>query len=74
MSEMNQFALEPRAEPVFLFENLEYALIAGNCFPTNLTLNFIAGRHAPLSQALSVGEYKPAPTVSHVWVNPSSQA
>jgi hypothetical protein len=47
--------------------------VAGGCFPRNLTLNFTAERCAPLSQALSAWDVVPAPTVSHVWVNPPSQ-
>lgn len=37
--------------------------IAGNCFPSNLTLDFIVGRYALLSQVLSVGEFSPRPPV-----------
>ena len=52
-----------------------FSLISRALFPVKLTLNFIVGASAPLCGALSdTGMYTPAPTVSHVWVSPSSQA
>jgi hypothetical protein len=53
-------------------KNLDFQIRGRFVSRRNLTLHLIAERRFKLGEALSAQEFMPVPTVSLVWVNPSS--